>query len=780
MSTSSYSSDTGEAAHLSLALLPVELLAHVLGFLPPHTAVLCATMCSALHAALQLPEAWRYTATRLDCDLKASGRGGRPEWLRVWRAVVGSPSEGPLRFKGLFTDGGCDEGGMQFWVDNMFVPNHWESYCSSLSTNVTAIGVLTGGLVKADVAEASHREFIIDRCRLPVMVIYGNAPHAANSATRRQSPRLEAWSSQELEMFFLMIHDLLQEGHPMGRLLLVGVTTRDVAPTLAKLSSVCATLTKRHDSKRRYIMSAEDSPHAMLDAAALLEVGPLLPLPLLHPPAGQDSKPAGDREMPTDIDEELAEAEDNVSDSKADASASASSVPWAEAGGIHHVGIVERLFVSRAGHFSCPMRAGVIFLGDWRAATAALERTTTAPECNSASLEPSAAMTRLRAVTVEAACAAFDGASSRGAIAALEQAALEQRIPRPVAVGASAAGEWLEFDPKWRPSPGRACGDALRPVVWLRFFSFEEAAVAARLITHGGCLRTLLPRGQRLDAIPWPTDTRSALQGAATPVLGCIGTAGMGSGCHISTPAGATAAGHTHAAAACQTAVGLSDGQEGGVDVEGGCRSANVTGGLEKDDSGDLASHCHSYTLPLVDPTAAAAAGSGGPASLGWHHSCTEGSCEEGGSCTRNDHVHSNTGNSDGSCEEVGGHWEGSDGGFQLADFESSGYGSEGFGFSGSDDDDEAMNDGDPQEGEGDEEGGPPTTRDHRSSTDGRNRLDIRLSRRHCGSLAAVKLVEGEDLRAAHHDHHPDTNIDIAAVAFRGRCVPLPPTVGLV
>lgn len=46
---------------------------------------------------------------------QATGEGS-PDWPAVWRAVVAAPSSGALRFRGIFTDGGCDEGEMQFWV----------------------------------------------------------------------------------------------------------------------------------------------------------------------------------------------------------------------------------------------------------------------------------------------------------------------------------------------------------------------------------------------------------------------------------------------------------------------------------------------------------------------------------------------------------------------------------------------------------------------------------------------------------------------------------------
>lgn len=134
----------------------------------------------------------------------------------------------------------------------------------------------------------------------------------------------------------------------------------------------------------------------------------------------------------------------------------------------------------------------------------------------------------------------------------------------------------------------------------------------------------------------------------------------------------------------------------------------------------------------------------------------------------------------EGSCEEAaGGQCEGSDDeGFHLADFESAGLGS---GDLDAFEDDEAMLEEDPEAAEEAAEAAQmQEARDWRNSTTGRNRLDVRLSRHHCGSMAAVKLIDGEDLRTAHRDTHPDTNIDVAAVAFRGRCVPMPPTVKLV
>lgn len=57
-----------------------------------------------------------------------------------------------------------------------------------------------------------------------------------------------------------------------------------------------------------------------------------------------------------------------------------------------------------------------------------------------------------QAVAGEAACAAFDGVGTRGALAALGPLSAAGSLPGAVAVGATAAGEWVEFDPEWRPS----------------------------------------------------------------------------------------------------------------------------------------------------------------------------------------------------------------------------------------------------------------------------------------------------------------------------------------
>lgn len=66
-----------------------------------------------------------------------------------------------------------------------------------------------------------------------------------------------------------------------------------------------------------------------------------------------------------------------------------------------------------------------------------------------------------QAVATEEVCAAFDGVGSREALSALGRRSAGADLPGAVCVGASAAGEWVEFDPHWTP-PGQPCC-ALRP-----------------------------------------------------------------------------------------------------------------------------------------------------------------------------------------------------------------------------------------------------------------------------------------------------------------------------
>lgn len=72
---------------------------------------------------------------------KTTGRG-EVDWRELYLDVARASALGAVRFRGVFTDGGCDEGLMQYWVDNLFCANHHESHCSAARANIHAIGLL--------------------------------------------------------------------------------------------------------------------------------------------------------------------------------------------------------------------------------------------------------------------------------------------------------------------------------------------------------------------------------------------------------------------------------------------------------------------------------------------------------------------------------------------------------------------------------------------------------------------------------------------------------------
>ena len=51
-------------------------------------------------------------------------------------------------------------------MDNMFVPNHWESYCTDTGSNVNCVGVLMDpDSFEVDLEAAAHRNYLMKRLR---------------------------------------------------------------------------------------------------------------------------------------------------------------------------------------------------------------------------------------------------------------------------------------------------------------------------------------------------------------------------------------------------------------------------------------------------------------------------------------------------------------------------------------------------------------------------------------------------------------------------------------
>jgi len=73
--------------------------------------------------------------------VQTTGRG-EVDWPTLYLDIARATAARPVRFCGVFTDGGCDGGLMQYWVDNLFCANHNESHCSATGANIHAIGLL--------------------------------------------------------------------------------------------------------------------------------------------------------------------------------------------------------------------------------------------------------------------------------------------------------------------------------------------------------------------------------------------------------------------------------------------------------------------------------------------------------------------------------------------------------------------------------------------------------------------------------------------------------------
>lgn len=110
---------------------------------------------------------WR-ALLRADFDLRLEARVGDGDlsWYDLYQSVASSAKGEALRFKGLSTDGGCDENRGEFWVDNMFTRTDDNSaYCSTAGENVHCMGVLLGDGKDDARAEAAHRDYLIRHCQ---------------------------------------------------------------------------------------------------------------------------------------------------------------------------------------------------------------------------------------------------------------------------------------------------------------------------------------------------------------------------------------------------------------------------------------------------------------------------------------------------------------------------------------------------------------------------------------------------------------------------------------
>lgn len=111
-------------------------------------------------------------------------------------------------------------------VDNLFVPNHWQAFCSEFGRNVNCVGVLMPTELDRDLRQQEDRRYMIHKCRVPASRIFLD-PHIAG--TDLATKRLQGWSQLELVNFMVALYHDMEAGGMWGAMLLHGVQPADIA-----------------------------------------------------------------------------------------------------------------------------------------------------------------------------------------------------------------------------------------------------------------------------------------------------------------------------------------------------------------------------------------------------------------------------------------------------------------------------------------------------------------------------------------------------------------------
>ena len=106
-------------------------------------------------------------------------------------------------------------------MDNMFTPNHWESFCSEFGKNVNCVGVMVEGELEKDIRKREERNFMIHKCRIPASRVFNETYH--HTGIEEAVRRLQAWSRPELVNFMIALCNDMEAGGMWGELLLHGV-----------------------------------------------------------------------------------------------------------------------------------------------------------------------------------------------------------------------------------------------------------------------------------------------------------------------------------------------------------------------------------------------------------------------------------------------------------------------------------------------------------------------------------------------------------------------------
>ncbi|GAX86324.1 hypothetical protein CEUSTIGMA_g13736.t1 [Chlamydomonas eustigma] len=300
-----------------------------------------------------------------------------------------------IRFNALYTDGGIDENNMIYWVDNIYKPNDWGSYCSEVSPNVNTLAFLKGPECWQDPRYAEHRRFLISRLTQPALQLFGQYhltrlrlmasgsmttglafQEAEEELQRAVGRALNNWSTPGLEHFYIQLYLMdLNQPRRITALMRSGLAGDREAVNACLRAKYEEIQYKSGPSSHESVVIGgqrgpllEGRPLRLVDRACLTEMQTQLWEQLeLHVDNSKKqvtSMKKGAHLPPNSSQYNGASGSSEQAGARvARVGTTAMGVHADEEGRPTYAAFVERLAVSRSGDFTCPVRCGAVLMG---------------------------------------------------------------------------------------------------------------------------------------------------------------------------------------------------------------------------------------------------------------------------------------------------------------------------------------------------------------------------------------------------------------------------------
>eukprot|EP00210_Caulerpa_lentillifera_P004577 g4367.t1 len=312
-----------ESPNLCLSDLPSSFLLNLFRQLSSHRDIISLqSSCKSLLALGRSSCVW---LDRIEKEyglrLKVTDDSEEDAPLRLFQENISITTE--LRFWGVFTDGGCDRDLSAYWMDNVFSPNRWESFCSRLGEDIHCIGVMIDDILERDVRAPEEREYMIERCRLAAFYLY-------NELGESHFQSIQTWTDRELSKFLFILYEDFQVGGRVGALLLSEVDEEQKIQETNKL--------------RNFV--AQQQAHQLVNSFGILKFYPTVYGYTTDDESSLLSYIRPDSKLtprPYYYDKNFTEIY-NSRDKQTTV-----------------VGVIESVTLSRQGSFSCPVSSGVLF-----------------------------------------------------------------------------------------------------------------------------------------------------------------------------------------------------------------------------------------------------------------------------------------------------------------------------------------------------------------------------------------------------------------------------------